>query len=215
MTGPSPFSALAVHIVDDEDVLRDSLAFLFASRGIATRCWSSGEAFLSSWPQIDCGCIILDVRMSGLSGPQVHDALVRREGEGSILPPVIFLTGHADVPLAVRSLKGGAYDFLEKPFNDNQIVDLALRAMEIHRSRSQEIFGRAEIRARLASLSTREAEVMELVLKGEMNKQIADRLGISMRTVEAHRARMLQKMGAKNSVELAQIKARLPDEGQP
>ncbi|MFN3281029.1 MAG: response regulator transcription factor [Tabrizicola sp.] len=215
MKDPAPISPLAVHIVDDEDVLRDSLAFLFASRGIATRCWESGEAFLAAWPQIDCGCIILDVRMSGLSGPQVHDALVQRAGEVCILPPVIFLTGHADVPLAVRSLKGGAYDFLEKPFNDNQIVDLALRAMEAYRSRSREIGGRAEIRARLSSLSAREAEVMDLVLKGEMNKQIADHLGISMRTVEVHRARMLQKMGAKNSVELAQIVARLPDEGHP
>lgn len=201
--------SLAVHIVDDEEVLRDSLGFLFASRGIATRLWPTGEAFLEAWPQQDCGCIILDVRMQGLSGPQVLDALTRREGTTAALPPVIFLTGHADVPLAVQSLKSGAFDFLEKPFNDNQIVDLAIRAMHLHQSRAQETDSRSAIAARFASLSTREAEVMQLILEGQLNKQIADRLGIAMRTVEVHRARVLQKTGARNSVELAQMKARL------
>lgn len=199
----------AVHIVDDEETLRDSLAFLFASRGIETRLWASGEAFLAAWPQADCGCIILDVRMEGLSGPQVLDALVQAEGSTVILPPVIFLTGHADVPLAVQSLKNGAFDFLEKPFNDNQIVDLALRAMELHQSRASENDTRAAISARFATLSGREEEVMALILQGKLNKQIADILGIAIRTVEVHRARVLQKTGARNSVELAQMRARL------
>ncbi len=202
-------TALAVHIVDDEEVLRDSLAFLFASRGIATRLWPSGEAFLAAWPQPDCGCIILDVRMEGLSGPQVLDALTQAEGSAAALPPVIFLTGHADVPLAVQSLKNGAHDFLEKPFNDNQIVDLALCAIELHQSRAAESDDKAELAARFATLSAREAEVMVLILDGQLNKQIADRLGIAMRTVEVHRARVLQKTGARNSVELAQMQARL------
>ncbi|MFN3576677.1 MAG: response regulator transcription factor [Tabrizicola sp.] len=200
---------LAVHVVDDEEALRDSLAFLFASRGIATRVWPSGEAFLAAWPQADCGCIILDVRMEGLSGPQVLDALLRAEGRAADLPPVIFLTGHADVPLAVQSLKSGAYDFLEKPFNDNQIVDLALRAMDLHRNRALEADTRQAIAARFATLSPREVEVMNLILDGQLNKQIADRLGIAMRTVEVHRSRVLQKTGARNSVELAQMKARI------
>jgi two-component system response regulator DctR len=206
MTGTRP---LAVHIVDDEEALRDSLGFLFASRGIDTRLWPSGEAFLAAWPQVDCGCIILDVRMEGMSGPQVLDALVQTEGRAADLPPVIFLTGHADVPLAVQSLKSGAFDFLEKPFNDNQIVDLALRAMDLHRSRAIEADTRHSLAARFASLSTREAEVMDLILQGQLNKQIADRLGIAMRTVEVHRSRVLQKTGARNSVELAQMKARV------
>ncbi|MDE3080925.1 MAG: response regulator transcription factor [Paracoccaceae bacterium] len=206
MTDPGP---LAVHIVDDEDALRDSLAFLFASRGIASRLWPSGEAFLAAWPQADCGCIILDVRMEGQSGPQVLDALIRTEGRAADLPPVIFLTGHADVPLAVQSLKSGAFDFLEKPFNDNQIVDLALRAMDLHRSRAVEADTRQTIAARFATLSAREIEVMDLILEGQLNKQIADRLGIAMRTVEVHRSRVLQKTGARNSVELAQMKARI------
>lgn len=200
---------LAVHIVDDEEALRDSLAFLFASRGITTHTWPSGEAFLDTWPQADCGCIILDVRMEGLSGPQVLDALVQAEGRAAALPPVIFLTGHADVPLAVQSLKSGAHDFLEKPFNDNQIVDLALRAMDLHRNRLQETDTRQAIAARFATLSTREVEVAELILDGRLNKQIADTLGIAMRTVEVHRSRVLQKTGARNSVELAQMKALL------
>jgi two-component system response regulator DctR len=202
-------TGLAVHIVDDEEALRDSLDFLFASRGLATRLWPSGEAFLAAWPQADCGCIILDVRMEGMSGPQLVDALARIEGGSAALPPVIFLTGHADVPLAVQSLKGGAFDFLEKPFNDNQIVDGALRAMELHQSRSAENASRADLIARFASLSEREAEVMDLVLDGQLNKQIADRLGIAVRTVEVHRARVLQKTGARNSVDLARLRARL------
>lgn len=202
MTTASP---LAVHIVDDEEALRDSLAFLFASRGIATRLWPSGEDFLAAGPQADCGCVVLDVRMEGLSGPQVLDALLA----AGTPPPVIFLTGHADVPLAVQSLKAGAFDFLEKPFNDNQIVDLALRAMALHQSRTEETDGLSAIAARFAGLSARETEVMDLILAGQLNKQIADQLSISMRTVEVHRARVLQKTGARNSVELAQIKARL------
>lgn len=199
----------AVHIVDDEEALRDSLAFLFASRAIATRTWPSAEGFLAAWPQSDCGCIILDVRMEGMSGPQLLEALVQIEGSAAVLPPVIFLTGHADVPLAVSSLKGGAFDFLEKPFNDNQIVDLALRAVELHQSRTEESSTRAGLAARLATLSEREREVMALILDGQLNKQIADRLGIATRTVEVHRARVLQKTGARNSVELARIWARL------
>lgn len=208
LTPPAPAPGLAVHIVDDEEALRDSLGFLFASRGIATRTWPSGESFLAAWPQGDCGCLILDVRMEGMSGPQVLDTLIEAEGSAATLPPVIFLTGHADVPLAVQSLKSGAFDFLEKPFNDNQIVDLALRAMALHQRRAQETSTRAEQAARFANLSEREVAVMELILDGQMNKQIADRLGIAVRTVEVHRARVLQKTGARNSVELAQLWAR-------
>lgn len=205
----TPDPGFSVHIVDDEEALRDGLAFLFASRGIATRTWPSGEAFLAAWPQPDCGCVILDVRMEGISGPQVADALSDAEGGAAALPPIIFLTGHADVPLAVQSLKRGAFDFLEKPFNDNQIVDLALQAMALHQSRAAENTGRADLAARFASLSDREVEVMRLIVEGRLNKQIADRLGIAMRTVEVHRARVLQKTGARNSVELARMQARL------
>ncbi|AWD23516.1 DNA-binding response regulator [Fuscovulum blasticum DSM 2131] len=196
---------LAVHIVDDEEALRDALAFLFASRGIATRLWPSGEALLAGWPQPGCGCLILDVRMDGMSGPQVLDALSAQEGGVDALPPVIFLTGHADVPLAVQSLKAGAFDFVEKPFNDNQIVDLALSAIALRRDRVAAARDRLNLEQRRASLSAREVEVMVLMLQGRLNKQIADDLGISMRTVEAHRSRVLAKMGARNIAELARM----------
>jgi two-component system response regulator DctR len=207
MTQSDPMSA--VHIIDDEDVLRDALTFLFASRGITARAWASGEAFLAAWPQPDCSCIILDVRLQGRSGPQILDDLVQMEGSSAALPPVIFLTGHADVPLAVQSLKTGAFDFLEKPFNDNQIVDLALKAIALHGSRRAATLTRQTIAARFATLSAREGEVMQHILTGQMNKQIADNLGIALRTVEVHRARVLQKTGARNSVELAQMIAQI------
>lgn len=188
-----------IHIVDDEEAIRDSLGFLFASRGLASRCWSSGEIFLAAQPLEDCSCIILDVRMGDLSGPEVFDRLRAR----NIRVPVIFLTGHADVPIAVEALKAGAFDFLEKPFNDNQIVDLALSAIESFKAGEAEDAARRDVAARLATLSPREEEVMRLMLTGELNKQMADRLNIAIRTVEVHRGRVLSKMGARNGLELA------------
>lgn len=190
-----------VHIVDDEDTIRDALIFLFASRGIRALGWPSGEALLAGWPQPDCACLILDVRMGGLSGPEVFDRL---RAMGSDVP-VIFLTGHADVPMAVQSLKAGAFDFVEKPFNDNQIVDLALRAIAIHAESREKAGARADLDRRLASLSQREAEVMRLMLEGQMNKQIGDSLSIAIRTVEVHRSRVMAKMGARNIADLARV----------
>ena len=197
-----------VHIIDDEDTIRDALGFLFASRGIAAEGWASGEAFLAAFPPADCACIILDVRMQGLSGPEVFDRL-RAHGTDV---PVIFLTGHADVPVAVSALKSGAFDFVEKPFNDNQIVDLALAAIARHAERLALAKGEDDIARRRASLSAREAEVMDLMVRGLMNKQIAATLGIATRTVEVHRGRVLAKMGARNAAELASLTAR-PTQG--
>ncbi len=190
-----------VHIVDDEEAIRDSLGFLFASRGLAARCWASGEDFLTAQPLEDCACVILDVRMGGLSGPEVFERL-RAMGN---LVPVIFLTGHADVPVAVQTLKAGAFDFVEKPFNDNQIVDLALRAIAAHQVAEVNAAQRRDIAARRATLSAREDEVMRLMLTGALNKQIADMLGIAMRTVEVHRGRVLAKMGVRNAIELVAL----------
>ncbi|WP_417308317.1 response regulator transcription factor [Devosia sp.] len=193
-----------IHIVDDEETIRDALAFLFASRGLQAETWPSGEDFLAAQPLADCACIILDVRMTGLTGPEVF-ARLRADG---CTAPVIFLTGHADVPIAVESLKSGAFDFVEKPFNDNQLVDRALEAIADHEARSLEAAARRDLDDRLATLSSREAEVMKLMLDGQLNKQIADTLGIAMRTVEVHRGRILKKLGVRNAVELAALAAR-------
>lgn len=192
-----------IHIVDDDEGVRDALAFLLRSRGIAARGWFSGEAFLEAMPVEDCACVILDVRMAGLSGPEVFERL-RAMGFES---PVIFLTGHADVPIAVRTLKAGAFDFVEKPFNDNQIVDLAMAAMTRHAAARAEAAGREALALRVAGLSAREDEVMRLMLQGLLNKQIAAELGIAMRTVEVHRGRVLAKLGARNVAELAVVLA--------
>lgn len=190
-----------VHIVDDEDAIRDALAFLLASRGLSARGWPSGEAFLAAQPLADCACVILDVRMGALSGPEVFERL--RAAGNQV--PVIFLTGHADVPVAVRTLKAGAFDFVEKPFNDNQIVDLALKAIAAHAAFEAGAAARREMAARRATLSAREEMVMRLMLTGALNKQIAETLGIAMRTVEVHRGRVLSKMGGRNATELAAL----------
>ena len=192
-----------VHIVDDDEAIRDALSFLLASRGLTARTWESGEAFLAAQPIEDCVCIILDVRMGGISGPDLFQQLQGR----TLSAPVIFLTGHADVALAVEALKSGAFDFLEKPFNDNQIVDLVLRAIEAHDAAEAEAALHRDITTRRATLSAREEEVMALMLSGALNKQIADSLNIAMRTVEVHRGRVLAKMGARNGIELAMMLA--------
>ena len=190
-----------IHIIDDEDVIRDALSFLLASRGLSTRGWDSGEAFLDALPLNDCACIILDVRMGGLSGPEVFDRLQL----AGVRVPVIFLTGHADVPVAVRALKAGAFDFIEKPFNDNQIVDLALTAIAAHAQDQAAAAARQSVADRKATLSQREKEVMALMVTGALNKQIADALGIALRTVEVHRGRVLAKMGVRNAIELTKL----------
>ncbi|NTE56227.1 response regulator transcription factor [Agrobacterium tumefaciens] len=193
-----------IDIVDDEEAIRDALSFLLASRGVQTRTWASGEEFLAAQPLDDMTCIIMDVRMGALSGPEVYERLRIMGSE----VPVIFLTGHADVPVAVRTLKAGAFDFVEKPFNDNQIVDLALNAIAAGQVVQAQAESRRDLQARHASLSAREVEVMDLMLTGAMNKQIADNLGIAMRTVEAHRGKVLTKMGVRNALELAAINRR-------
>jgi two-component system response regulator DctR len=190
-----------LHIVDDEAVVRDSLSWLAASRAIPATAYASAAAFLA-WaergafdPQGDC--VLLDVRMPDMNGVAVFDQLAARGLTQRL--PVIFLTGHGDVPMAVDTLKRGAFDFFEKPFNDNQLMDRVQEGLANARQASAS----AAVHARLATLSTREREVLDLILAGKMNKVVADQLGISMRTVEVHRAHIFDKMQVKTAVELA------------
>ena len=188
-----------LHIVDDEEVIRDSLAWLAQSRGLNARSYPGGQEFLDVIKDLDVSgdCVLLDVRMPGMNGIAVFDQLIGR----GLLPrlPVIFLTGHGEVPMAVDSLKRGAFDFFEKPFNDNVSMDRVEEALAASRKAATS----AAVQARLATLSTREREVLDLILAGMMNKVVADKLGISMRTVEVHRAHIFDKMQVKTAVELA------------
>jgi two-component system response regulator DctR len=196
-----------LHIVDDEDVIRDALEWLAQSRGLAARGYAGGQAFLDALEHAGDAaggadgargdCVLLDVRMPGMNGIAVFDQLVARGLLARL--PVIFLTGHGDVPMAVDSLKRGAFDFFEKPFNDNQLMDRIEEAM----AASRKAAAAAAVHARLATLSAREREVLDLILAGNMNKVVADKLGISMRTVEVHRAHIFDKMQVKTAVELA------------
>lgn len=191
-----------LHIVDDEEVLRDALSWLARSRNIASTSYDSAEAFLSRLENNfinakEGDCLLLDVRMGAINGTALFAILNERQLTQRL--PVIFLTGHGDVPMAVDTLKRGAFDFFEKPFNDNVLMDRVQEAMQA----SLKAIAQAEIQDRIKQLSQREREVMEHILQGKMNKQIADELGISMRTVEVHRAHIFDKMQIKSAVELA------------
>lgn len=192
-----------VHIIDDDEAIRDALSWLLSSRGVAVQTWESAESFLAEYRADVRGCLLLDIRMGGMSGLELFDRL---RAQACTLP-VIFLTGHADVPMAVAALKQGARDFVEKPFNDNDLVDRLLEALAAEAEAHARSASKADRLTRLATLSSRERQVMDLILEGLMNKVIADRLGISMRTVEVHRARVLEKMGAKTAVDLARLVA--------
>ncbi len=201
-------SAPAVHVVDDDDAIRDALVWLFHSRGIRADAWRSAESLLAAYSQAMCGCLVLDVRMDGMSGIEAYDRLAERGCE----MPVIFLTGHGDVPLAVAALKKGAYDFIEKPFNDNELANRAIEALAIDAARRAARAAESTLGARLARLTEREREVMRLILEGKYNKVIANELGIAMRTVEVHRSRIFEKLAVRSAVELAQ---RLNQAGHP
>ena len=194
-------SQALAHIVDDDEAIRDALTWLFRTRQVACRAWESAEAFLEAWQPDWRGCIVLDIRMREMSGLECFEAL--REQGNSL--PVIFLTGHGDVPMAVGALKKGAFDFLEKPVDDNALVDRVIRALAADARRQASEASQATVATRISQLTPREHEVMRLVLAGKFNKVIADELNISMRTVEVHRSRVFEKMGVRSAVELAQL----------
>src|SRR5687767_4451767 len=193
-----------LHIIDDEEVIRDSLMWLAKSRGISAAAYDSGKAFLTAFdnmPRVNLQgqCVLLDVRMPDIGGIALFDLLSSRSLTQRL--PVIFLTGHGDVPMAVDSLKRGAFDSFEKPFNDNKLMDRVQEAL----AESTKASAMAMAQSRLTTLSLREREVLDLILEGKMNKVIAAELGISMRTVEVHRAHIFDKMNVKTAVELARL----------
>lgn len=190
----------AIHIVDDEAAVREALIFLFDAHGLAAQGYASGVDFLAALAEQPLrGCVLLDVRMEPMSGLQVHDELVRR----GVQLPVLFLSGHGDIAMAVDALRKGAYDFIEKPFLDDSLIDRVQHALAIDAARSQDDAKAAEQQARLDSLSEREHEVLRRVAAGKLNKQIADELCIAVRTVEVHRARGLAKLGVRSAAEAA------------
>jgi two-component system response regulator DctR len=192
-----------VHVVDDDEAIRDALTWLLRSRGVRATAWGSGEAFLEALTGETRGCVVLDVRMEGMSGVEVYDAMLARRCS----MPVIFLTGHGDVPLAVGALKKGAFDFFEKPFNDNELVERVLDALRSDEVLRQEQQADATVASHLGRLTPRERQVLERILAGDHNKAIADALDIAVRTVEVHRAKVFEKMGVRSAVELAQLLA--------
>ena len=188
-----------VHVVDDE-ALRDSLAWMLEANGYAVSAHDSGEAFLDCLAPEMTGCILLDVRMPGMSGLELFEELQRRRCG----LPVVFITGHGDVPMAVSALKQGAADFIEKPFGEQDMLRLVEHCLQIERDTRDKRMQEAATARRLEQLTQREREVLELIIVGKLNKQIADMLGISIKTVEVHRARVMEKMGAHSLAELVQ-----------
>lgn len=191
------------YLVDDDDAIRDAIDWLLRSRGVQSRCWPSAEAFLADYRADMRGCLILDVRMQAMTGLELFERLL----EKGCRMPAIFLTGHGDVPQAVQAIKKGAFDFIEKPFNDNELADRVIAALQVDSDRNQLAASNAFIDGRLESLTSREKEVMELILAGKYNKIIAAELNIAMRTVEVHRAHIFEKMEVKSAVELARLLA--------
>jgi two-component system response regulator DctR len=198
-----------VYLVDDEAAVLDALSFLLTSRGMRVRALPGGPELLQAIeaaPQPLRGVIVLDVRMEPMSGLRVHDELVAR-GERN---PVLFLSGHGDIPMAVEALKKGAFDFLEKPCSDNALADRIEQALKVEAAMHAGDAEAAERQARLSSLTEREREVMQRVAAGKLNKVIADELHVSVRTVEVHRARVYAKLGVRSAAEVATLLAHLP-----
>ena len=197
-----------VYVIDDDSGVRHALAWLLRSRRLISELFDSAEAFGAFLERPDFeirepSCALLDVRMGALSGLALFDRMIRQ----GLLPalPVIFLTGHADVPTAVDAVKRGAFDFFEKPFSDNALVDRIEQALAQSALALDERTQQREVQTRLGSLTEREHEIMQRVIAGLANKQIADELTISVRTVEVHRARVFDKMSVKSAVELANL----------
>jgi FixJ family two-component response regulator len=190
-----------VFIVDDDASVRDAMEYLLRSVGLEAKKFASATEFLEYYDPSTPGCLVLDVRMPGMSGLELQEALAAR---GALLP-IIFVTAHGDVPMAVEAVKAGAVDFLLKPFRDQDLLDKVQQAVQEDARARAQLESRSEIAERVASLTPREREVMDMVVDGRANKVIASDLGISQRTVEIHRARVMDKMQATSVARLVQM----------
>jgi len=193
--------APVVCVVDDDAAARSSLRLLLKSLGLAAAAYESAASFLESYDPHQPGCLLLDIRMAGMSGLELQQVLNQR----GCITPVIFITGHADVPMAVEAMQQGAFDFLQKPFRDQELLDRVQRAIAKDHSIREQLRGNETIRRRLESLTGREHDVLQLVASGAPNKIIAYKLGISQRTVEIHRARVMEKMNAESLAQLVHM----------
>lgn len=190
-----------VYVVDDDEAMRHSLEFLLAALGQPVRSFPSAEAFLEAWTPDQPGCLVLDVRMPGMSGLQLQRALT----EAAAPLAIVFISGHGDIPMVVRAMQAGAVVFLEKPFNDQDLLDHVAAGLHKAADLAEKASRAAAVAARIATLTTREAEVMRLVVEGKPNKVIAFELDIAVKTVEVHRARVMDKMGVSSVAELARL----------
>jgi two-component system response regulator FixJ len=197
MKDPTP----TIFVVDDDDAVRNSLRFLLKSVGLTATTLASADEFLKTYKAEQPGCLVLDVRMPGMSGLELQEQLNLR---GAMIP-VIFITGHGDVPMVVEAMQQGAFDFLQKPFRDQDLIDRIQRALAADQKNRQVLKERDRVRARLDSLTPREREVLDLMMRGKPNKVMAAELGLSQRTVEIHRARVMEKTDASSLAQLVRM----------
>ncbi|HEU4620193.1 MAG TPA: response regulator [Gammaproteobacteria bacterium] len=203
-----------VYVIDDDEAVRDSLALLLESIGLAHELHASALAFLDAFDPDRHACVVTDIRMPGLGGLELQQRLLEEHAE----VPIIFITGHGDVPMAVTAMKRGASDFIQKPFRDQDLIDRIHKALKQDKERRGARLEERVIRERLESLTPREAEVMERVVRGQANKVIAMDLGLSQRTVELHRARVMRKLRMRSVAELVQAVSKVSkprDAGSP
>ncbi len=190
-----------VFIVDDDDAVRDSLRYLLESEDLQVEDFANAEAFMEAYSPYRVGCLLLDIRMPGMSGMELLERLAARK----FFLPIIIITGHGDVSIAVRSIKTGAFDFIEKPFNTEDLLSRVMAGIELDKKYRHERLAYDAVEARIANLTPREKQVLDLVISDHSNKQIAQTLGVSIKTVEFHRARVMEKMHADSLLHLSQM----------
>ena len=190
-----------VYVVDDDEAVRDSLQWLLEGKDYRVRCFDSAESFLSRYDPREVACLIIDIRMGGMTGLELQDRLIERHSP----LPIVFITGHGDVPMAVNTMKKGALDFIQKPFKEEELLGLVDRMQDTAREAFAGHQQAASRDALLGKLTSREAQVLERIVAGRLNKQIADDLGIIIKTVEAHRANIMEKLNANTVADLLKI----------